>query len=228
MSEGFKRGLKTKVFVVSDTHFPFHSKSAYKQVLNHILREKPTHVIQIGDILDQYVFSKYARSPKIGPEQDIRKGLEFAKKFWKDVKKLVPNAKFYQILGNHDLRMAKRISERLPELEEIFDFRSLYIFSGVKTMKSDRDYLEIDGVVYCHGWLSKTIDHAKHFNKPTVHGHRHRPSIDVDGPLWSMDVGHMADEKTIPLSYTASKFTRWRMACGIVEDGSPRLILLDS
>ena len=149
-----------------------------------------------------------------------------ATKFWKDIARISPRSKKYQLIGNHDVRVSKRISEKLPELAELFNVIDLYSFKGVKVLKSDRDYLEIDGVVYCHGWLSKSLDHAKHFNKPTVHGHRHRPCIEVDGDLWSMDCGFMADETSLPLQYTMSKLTKWRMAYGIVENKSPRLVLL--
>lgn len=217
----------SKVFIVSDTHFPFHNKVAYKKMMRLIKEEKPNVVVQIGDLLDQYVFSKYSRKTSITPEDDITRGLEDAAKFWADVKKAVPRAERYQILGNHDVRLTKRISEKLPDLADYFGVHDLYKFPGVKVMKSDRDFLTLDGVVYCHGWLSKSVDHAKHFNKPTVHGHRHRPCIDVDGPLWSMDVGFLADKDATPLGYTASKFSRWRLACGIVEDSLPRLILLE-
>lgn len=215
-----------KVFILSDLHAPFHSKRALAKVLKLIKVEKPDAVVQIGDLLDQYVFSKYSRSAKISVEDDIRAGRLHASQMWKDIKDAVPKAKLYQILGNHDVRISKRISELLPELAEIYSPLEIYNFPGVKVMKSDRDYLTLDGVVYCHGWLGKSIDHAKHFNAPVCHGHRHRPTIEVDGPLWSMDVGYMADDKSLPLSYTQSKFTRWRKACGVVENGLPRLILL--
>lgn len=219
----------SKVLVVGDTHFPFHSRKAYRKLLKLIEKEKPTHVVQIGDILDQYVFSKYSRSLKVTPHKEIRKGLRLAKRFWSDVKAIVPRAKCYQILGNHDMRLAKRISERLPELEDLVKVQDLYDFEGVRVAKGDRDYFKIDGVIYCHGWLSKSEDHCKYFNKPTVHGHRHRPAIIFENKnLWSMDVGHMADVKSLPLSYTPSKHSRWTMSCGIVEDGKPRLLILET
>lgn len=185
-------------------------------------------IIQIGDLLDQYVFSKYTRSSRITPKSDVMLGVKQATAMWKELQRLAPRAKCYQILGNHDVRLAKRISEKLPELNEVFDPLKFYHFKGVETMQSDRDYLEIDGVVYCHGWLSKSIDHAKHFNKPTVHGHRHRPAIEYDhAGLWSMDVGYMADKESIPLNYTMSKFSKWTLAMGIVDRGQPRLIILE-
>jgi predicted phosphodiesterase len=216
----------SKVVVVGDTHFPFTNGKALKEVLSIIKIERPTHVVQIGDLLDQYVFSNYSKSAKIAPHREITLGMEEAEKFWKDVQKATPKAKCIQLLGNHDIRLAKRIRERIPELESAFSNLN-YKFKGVTTSKSDRDYVVIDGVAYVHGWLSKSIDHAKHFNMPTVHGHRHRPCIEVDRPgLWSMDVGFLGDESYLPFQYTQSKLTKWTLASGIVENGHPRLLFL--
>lgn len=216
-----------RVFVVPDTHFPFHDKKALKKVLQLIKKEKPTHVVQIGDLLDQYSFSKYSKSVGITPKDDVIKGLKAAKQFWTDVKKAAPKAKCLQLLGNHDIRMKKRIADNLPELEAFFDPNDLYRFKGVFLASSDRDYIDIDGVRYLHGYLSKSIDHALKQNRSVVHGHRHRPELSTYGPaLWSMDVGFLGNEKELPFQYTQSKTTNWRLACGLVENGLPRLILL--
>ena len=218
----------SKVFVISDTHFPFHSKKAYKVMMAKLKKEKPTHVVQVGDILDQFIFSKYPKSDTINFDSDVKLGLEVAKKMWKDIQAAVPKAKCYQLLGNHDVRMVKRISEKLPELHNLISNKDLYDFEGVETKFSDRDYLEIDGVVYVHGWLSKSLDHATYFGKPVVHGHTHRAGIQHHSQdLWAMDVGYLADKDSLPLQYTASKFSKWTVACGIVEDGRPRLVYLD-
>ena len=215
-----------KVFIVSDTHFPFHSKKAYKKMLHLIKSERPDVVIQIGDLLDQYVFSKYSRSLGIKTEDDIWKGVKCAKQMWADIHRIVPKAKLYQLLGNHDLRMAKRISEKLPELETVVKTLSLYQFDHVKTLNSDRDFLILDNVVYVHGWLGRSVDHIRYFGKSVVHGHTHRPEIVTEGRLWVLNVGYLADSKSLPLSYAPSKHSKWRTACGMVEDGQPKLFLL--
>lgn len=216
----------SKVLVISDTHFPFHNKKALQKVLKLIEKEKPTHVIQIGDLLDQYVFSKYSRKLDITPQEEIEAGLDEAALMWLKIRSIAPKAKCYQLLGNHDLRLSKRIVEKLPELASIVDPRKLYQFPGVKTMADDRSYVKIDGVFYIHGYLSKSIDHAVHMGGSTVHGHRHRMEIATKGKLWSMDVGFLGDEKALPFSYTQSKITNWTIGCGIVEDGKPRLVWL--
>jgi UDP-2,3-diacylglucosamine pyrophosphatase LpxH len=218
---------KHRVLVIGDTHFPFHSKSAYSNLISFAKKIKPTHIVQIGDLLDQYVFSSFSRSLDVSPKEEIDYGLNLAADMWTELQKIAPRAKCYQIIGNHDVRLSKRISERLPELSSFFSFRNLYKFDGVKVMDSDRDYLKIGGIIYTHGWLSKSLDHAKFFGSPVVHGHRHRPCIEYENKnLWSMDVGYMADEKSLPLQYTSSKWTKWTSSCGVVENGVPRIIPL--
>lgn len=218
---------KSKVFIIGDTHFPYQSKKGMKQVYELIKKHKPTHVVQIGDLLDQYVFSKYSRSLEITPDTEITQGLNEARKMWETIQKIVPKAKCIQVLGNHDVRLAKRIAERLPELKNMFSHKIMYKFKNVTVLDSDRDFLEIDDVVYAHGWLSKSIDHARYFNKSTVHGHRHRPTIETDGKIWSMDVGYLADRNSTPLGYTMSKHTKWCLGSGLVENGKPTLFLLE-
>jgi predicted phosphodiesterase len=218
---------RTSVLAISDTHFPWHSKRALVRLFKFIQRNSLTHIVQLGDLLDVYVFSKYSKSLGITTAMDVVRGLEIATEFWETIRKLQPNAKCIQLLGNHDTRVSKRISERLPELEALFNFTDKYKFEGVTTLKSDRDYLEIGGVVYVHGWLSKSIDHAKYFNRPCVHGHTHRASIEFDRPdLWSMSCGFLADKDSLPLQYTQSKFSKWTTASGLIINEKPRLLIL--
>lgn len=219
-----------KVFVIGDTHFPFHCKKAYAKMLKVIRKEKPDVVIQIGDLLDWYCASKYPKSLNVGtPLEEIKLGVKLATKMWEDIKKIVPRAECHQLLGNHDARMPKRIMEKLPELESFFNLKRYYQFKNVNVKTSDKEYIVIDGVAYVHGWMSKSLDHAKYFNMPVVHGHRHRPTVEYDRKnLWSMDVGYMADSKSEVMGYTQSKFTKWAKACGIVEGGkNPRIIILE-
>jgi predicted phosphodiesterase len=217
-----------KVFIISDTHFPFVDQKAYKKMMQALKKEKPDAVVQVGDLLDQYVFSKYSKSLEITPSQEISKALKMAESMWSEIRKIVPRAKCYQLLGNHDMRLAKKVAEKIPELSTFIKIKDFYKFDGVEVLDSDREYLELDGVIYTHGWLCKSIDHAKYFGKPVVHGHTHRPSITYDTPrLWTTDAGCLISKDSIPFSYTPSKFSKWTLACGVVEDGKPRLLILE-
>lgn len=217
-----------KVFAFGDTQFPFHSEEGLKKIFDAIKKEKPDIIIHLGDLYDQHMFYKGRRHINIlTPQEEIQRALELGVSMWERINKLAPKAKKCQLLGNHDLRMAKRIQEKMPEIESLVDWKKIYRFKGVTTLESDRDILEFDNVIYCHGWFSDSIKHAKFFNKSCVHGHLHRPSLTIDGPnVWAMDVGHQCDEDALPLSYTAVKVSKWRKAYGVITNGKPRLELL--
>lgn len=215
------------VVAIPDIHSPFPNFPALFSILDYIRETQPDYVIQLGDLLDQYVFSKYARSLGITPHDEIARGLEIVSNMWEQIKKDSPRSKRIQLLGNHDVRISKRISETIPELEGFFSHKDLYKFKGVTVLDSDKDYFELDGIIYVHGWLSKSLDHAKYFNQPVVHGHRHRPCIEYDHEnLWSMDCGYIADRNETALQYTASKYSKWSTTFGVIDHGHPKLIKL--
>lgn len=223
---------KTKVLFIPDTHFPFVDKKALAKVIKIIKAERPTHVIQAGDLLDLYSFSRYEKDANFtNPKSELNQGLEMAKAFWKAVRAAVPKAKCFQLIGNHEDRLSKYIAKNAPELEGMVQtIQELFDFPGVKVLSSSKEHLVIDGVVYTHGHYTKLGDHAKFYRKACVHGHSHRIGIfyerTVDGLIWEMDCGFLADEKALPLQYTQSRFSKWTKAVGIVEQGQPRLILV--
>jgi len=140
-----------------------------------------------------------------------------------------------QLAGNHSSRVLKQTLIRFPEIISIVaDFwDEYYDFEGVEVFKSERDYVEIDNTIFCHGWLSNAQSHRAYFKKNVVIGHIHKPTIHYAQnyktdyrPEWAMSCGSFIDQNKIPAQYTASKFTQDRPSIGIVENGFPRLELL--
>lgn len=227
-----KKLPRTKVLYIPDTHFPYVDKEALKKVIKIIKKEKPTHIIQAGDLLDMYSFSRYEKDANhTTPDSELDLGLKMATKMWADIRKAAPRAKCFQLIGNHEDRLSKTIARKAPELASLCKkISDLYIFPGVKVLKSSKDHLTIGGVIYTHGHYTKLGDHAKFYRKSCVHGHSHRIGIfyekTADGLIWEMDTGYLADETALPLQYTQSNFSKWSKALGIVENGEPRLVLL--
>ena len=223
---------KHKILYIPDTHFPFVDKKALKKVYDLIKIEKPTHIIQAGDLLDLYSFSRYEKDANYTtPKTEIEQGLEQAKEMWTTIKKLAPKAKCYHLIGNHEDRLSKTIAKKAPELAGfVTTIQDMYKFKGVKVLNSSKEHLELYGVIYCHGHYTKLGDHAKFYGKPVVHGHSHRIGIWYEQYdktlLWEMDTGYLADESALPLQYTAVKYSKWTKAVGIVENGQPRIITL--
>ena len=219
-----------KVIAIPDLHMPFHDSKTLSKVLEIVEKEKPTHVVQLGDIADWYVFSRFARDVNyITPENEVKKTRLLVNKFWNDVREAAPKkAKFIQIIGNHDVRFIKKCNIHLPEISILMPTLRdvLNIPEFVKVLDSEREHHKIGNVIYTHGFLSKSEKHMAHFNSNVVHGHLHSASLISDGKRWSMNCGNLAATKKLPLQYTQSKVTRWSKALGIITNNKPQLILL--
>lgn len=221
------------VFAVPDLHFPFCDDDSIDVVIHQISKEKPDVVIQLGDLYDQYSFSRFDRDFNLMvPQAEIERGRAMAISFWKRVKKASPKARCIQLHGNHDQRLLKRALSALPEVYPMIKDANdrLYTFDGVETLKSDRDFVEIDGVIYCHGWQSKLGAHTNYFGKSVVRGHSHKAGLkcwqDESSKhkfLFEMECGCLVDETSLPLCYTASTYSKWTKALGVIVDGRPWL-----
>src|SRR5437899_12189351 len=107
-----------KILIVGDLHLPYHNKRALRSIYEAIKKEKPTHIVQIGDLYDQYSFSRFTKKNIITSTKELQKARKSAIQFWKRARALRRSVKCYQLLGNHDVRLSKRISERVPEAYE--------------------------------------------------------------------------------------------------------------
>lgn len=214
----------SKILVIGDTHFPYVDQAYLNKIYREIQEHRPAVVVQIGDLYDQYCFSRYSKSSDFtSPEDELAAGRKGAEEMWNKIRKLVPKAKLFNLKGNHDLRISKRISEKLPELEGILapGLNDLYKFKGVYTVRDERTETMIDGVMFIHGYLSKLGDHAKKNLMSVVCGHSH-----VGGAvffshrgqtLFELNVGYVADKEALPLQYGQQKMKNWTPGFGLLS-----------
>jgi predicted phosphodiesterase len=219
------------VIVIPDIHAPWSDINKISAIYTHIAKIKPSVVIQIGDALDLFSFSKFAKTLDLcTPTQELKEGLEFLQYFWHNVKKQAPKARCIQLAGNHEARIMKRVYEKCPEVASLIHINDLFKFKGVETITDPRDFIEVDNVVYTHGWFSQPGAHMRFFQKPVVFGHTHRASLSFTNQygktIWEMNIGYLADMKSVPMSYTSSKLTGWVSGFGVVDSLGPRFIPL--
>ncbi len=224
---------KLKVLAIPDIHAPFHNIKAIAQVYTAIEEEKPDVIIQLGDILDRFCFSRFGRSQDImTPEEEITEGHQFCQLFWAQIHRLAPKSRKIQLLGNHCARLQRSVIDKYPEIYSIVKNadKDFFKFPNVQTVFDNRTELEIEGVVYTHGWYTKLGDHCKYLLKPVVHGHSHRGGsmfINIGGQtIWELDCGFLADEKQRALQYGATQTTHWTLGYGIIDKHGPRFIPL--
>jgi predicted phosphodiesterase len=219
--------------IAGDTHFPWPLKRAVKAFLARCKRRKPKVVIQIGDLYDLFAWSRFPKAMEITPRQEIIRARAQAEEFWQRVRDVCGRGvERYQIIGNHDERLAKTVMSKMPEFEPFLHDvqRQLWTFDGVKTLPSERDELILRNVCYQHGWR-KHGDHVRHNLMSTVHGHTHRGGVTTfkhgSKVLWELDVGYLGDPNAACMSYSRQRrFAQMTHGMGEVEDMVPIFVPL--
>lgn len=219
---------RLSVCILGDTHFPFHCRRSIAKVISLVRKEKPKLIIQIGDLRDCFSYGKFPRSYNVmTPLQEIKAGTKASEEMWAELRKAAGRGvECFQLMGNHDERVAKRMFEALPEFEGLT--RGLWDFPGVQTMESERDELIIDSVVYMHGYR-KHGDHVKHNLMSTVCGHSHQGGViyhPIKGKtLFELNAGYLGDPNSTALSYTKqSRISRWTKGLGWIDAYGPRFL----
>lgn len=222
----------SKILCWPDSHYPFVNKEAEEKMIEFALDHQPDYIIQVGDLLDFYAASKFPRSQNIyTPKEEESLGIEMARSAWKRIKEACPKAKCYQLMGNHDVRPLKRALEALPIAEHWMEkyFKELFSFEGVETIFDTRQELEIDGILFTHGFLGAG-SHKDYYLKNVIHGHDHKLYVQhrrIHGQsIFEMSCGFIGDIDSKPLSYTSSKLANFQLGFGWVDQWGARTIHL--
>lgn len=104
---------KERFVVISDVHYPYEDKKAIKAMLEFIKLHKVQTVLLNGDILDMYDVSSFDKSPD--RINSLQSELNKAKALFKELRKILPEARIVFIKGNHCERL-ERYLKKHPEL----------------------------------------------------------------------------------------------------------------
>lgn len=220
------------VLIVGDTHFPWHHRGALSSLLELIAELNPDAIVQTGDLYDLFSFSKYPRSLNIlTPNDELTQARLHAEFFWNEAHRLAPEAALYQLEGNHDQRAHKRALELFAAAEQFVEdgVRKLITFDHVDLVPGDQK-LEIDGVLYEHGYL-KFGAHAAANRQSTWCGHLHRGGVlffPEMGEVFEANAGWLGDLQAPCFGYAAQRRARPNTTLGVgVQDAlGPRFVLL--
>jgi hypothetical protein len=214
-----------RVLAIPDRHFPWAHKKACEWVVYLARLIEPHAIVGLGDELDLYSLSRYPKSVNImTPAEEYQRGMEQYREHWRRIKAESPKSACYEISSNHGDRLRKRIRERAPELEGYL-MEQPFGVPGVERITGE---LELDHVLYMHGFRSKGIDHARYNQRSTVHGHSHSASLrwlrNGKGSYFNLECGWLGAEDKEAFSYNPQALTQWTLACGTVTDGYPTLM----
>lgn len=222
------------IISIPDLHFPFVSRNHFLQALTYVTRlvkSLPTdisiHIVQLGDILDLYGFSKYAKEYSLNLMKEIKIARESASNFWNAIPKQ-SNVFRYQLVGNHDTRTVKYVSDKAPELKDFIPTpKELLVFPDVFSCEKEKDMIQFktisnDKVLAMHGYLSKSEAHLTKFKCSVIHGHLHSASVIYktfeEGLMFAMNCGYLGDCNSYALAYAGTAHSKdWVESIGIVE-----------
>src|SRR5581483_1288903 len=83
-------GEAMTIIAIPDIHYPFQNVKAEEECLYAIKQERPSHVVQLGDLYDQYSFSRFTRKNLGTPEEEVRAAVSSAQSLWNRVRKNSP------------------------------------------------------------------------------------------------------------------------------------------
>lgn len=225
-----------KAIWLGDSHFPFSNSAALRKIVEFVRKFQPEIIGQIGDLYDQYSFSKYTTvRNQFTPQQEMRRGFKMATEMWASLRAAAPRADRFQILGNHDLRIRKRLLERLPDLDleirqkKLVDLDLLFAFDGVKVDMNYPNEIPFEGYLAIHGFRNKG-EHVKYYHQNVVLGHLHVGGVDTiragNKTLWELNCGFLGNPKALVFKYGETGLRRWTPGFGLVDDLGPRFVAL--
>lgn len=217
--------------VISDIHWPFDSSKVIQKFIEYVRKNQPEYVVINGDAWDMYSHSKYPRSHNVfTPREEEALSRKKNEEFWAEIKKVSPESKCIQTLGNHEVRVMKRVLESYPEAEDWLQERmeKMFTFEGVKTIFDPREEVIIGDIHIFHGYRSKLGAHRDYVLGNCINGHTHKGGVvwrTVGGRLiFEANSGMAGDPTAKGLTYTPQRITDWTPGFLAVTEYAPMFI----
>lgn len=199
--------------VIGDLHEPF-TREDYRDFCYEVYKKyKITHVIFIGDIIDNHYASYHESDPDgMGGGEE----LQLAEDRIKEWVAIFPKADV--IIGNHDrIIMRKAFSGGIPR-RWMMDYQDVLGAPGWNFTESST----YDGVHYIHGEGSTARTRARKDLISTVQGHRHPEAyiehiVGEHYRIFGMQVGCGVDRKSYAMAY-AKDHPKPAIGVGVILD----------
>lgn len=113
------------VVIASDIHIPFQDNAAVRSFIEYCKRKQPEVVVLNGDVLDMFMLSRFTKGEGRNPLEEMT----MCQGFLDSLRKAVPDADIYYVIGNHENRLEKYVLNKAPELASLIED----VFTIIKT-----------------------------------------------------------------------------------------------
>lgn len=118
--------MMTKLVVVSDLQIGYQDDESLASVSKFLKDFQPDTFVMNGDIIDMTSLSRFALTLEERASLSVQRfGLLNRLVHWRQV---MPYAKMVYVMGNHEERLQRYMTENAPELEGLLNFRT---FAGL-------------------------------------------------------------------------------------------------
>lgn len=219
------KALDKPVGIIGDLHTPFVHPGYLPFVIDTFKRFDVGTTVFIGDITDQYSYSRFTKKPlAMNPKQEK----ELAKVQITGYVEAFPRAKV--CMGNHDTRYIDNAEENGIDAEIIKEFRDIYDIPKTWEFYDEyENYLIMNDVLYIHGSAYNGEKGAKQAalneQMSVVMGHGHSfagvsPIANKRKLMFGMNVGCGIDIGAYAFAYNKKDKFRPLLGCGIVFNSS--------
>ncbi len=223
-----KDRVYNKVLILPDIHAPWVNWKAIKQAHQWAKRHKPDLVIQLGDLTDQKIWSRWPKDVDDASPSD-----EFleAEKVLKKLHKMFP--KMVILRGNHDTRiLSKAVEAGIPsqmfnDVDQVFNYKGwIWVPQNQKLIvKTTRG-----PVLIVHGdeQGGTVAQKSRILGLSVLQGHTHKVSITytttLKGTVFGAEMGCLMDVDSKAAKYAAANPVGSSIGFGVLKFGVPYFI----
>lgn len=216
--------LIPNVLAISDLHIPFEHKNALNFVTKVYEKYNCNEVVFMGDLFDVYSLSKYTKTPS---SYNVTDEFKLSKKKVKQWTKEFPVAKC--LLGNHEIRINKKLTEGGIPKEFIKSFNELWELPKEWIWQYE---FEINNIHYLHGNRDGMYSHvniARDMRVSVVTGHTHTSGgchylSNYDSTIFALNVGCLINTNSYAFNYCLEQSRKHVLGCGVVLKDHPIFI----
>jgi predicted phosphodiesterase len=216
-----------RYLILSDIHIPFQDDKALACALEFGVRNKATHVILNGDLVDMYDASKYDKEIK---RPRISEELEMTRHFFEVLRDLYPTQPIYYKFGNHCERMRHYVLRNAREMADIEDIslENLLRLEHFNIVPVGREMIKIGKLTVLHGHelaesVFSPVNAARGMfikaKTSVIFGHNHQISHHSESNLHGEQVGvwSMGCLCELTPGYRPYGYLRWAHGFAFVE-----------
>ena len=212
----------SRVGIIGDTHLPYELEGYLEFCKETFDSWAVDKVVHIGDLVDHHALSFHDSEPSLrGARGERLNAIERLQPWYDTFPEVV------LINGNHDLIPARQLTKIgmeaeawMKPLSEVYNFPKGW---------SVEDEIEIDGVLYHHGYTANGVNGFRNDSKArmvsTVSGHCHgNAGVSYTAChhrlVFGMAVGCGVDNSTMAMAYGKNFKNKPVISCGVVIDGT--------